>query len=162
MGSLESRRSKTRLGIQLMPPAPDTPLGLLFARLVDWMPIFEFEELMRGYFSSKRPQAEIADFRAKRGALKTLRDEVSPVLHHVKFVKAKGEIRFALNNAVPDCWLRERPAAKPQGLEVTVAQSREQHYLGKALNEKGISPGFIGLPDKASSKAFADKMARGR
>jgi hypothetical protein len=84
------------------------------------------------------------------------------VLHHVKFVKAKGEIRFALNNAVPDCWLRENPAAEDQGLEVTVAQSREQHYLGRALNEKGISPGVIGLPDTASSKAFADSMARGR
>jgi len=70
-----------------MLPAPDTPLGLLFARLADWNPISDFEQAMQSYFSGKRSQAEIADFRAKRGALKILRDEVTPVLHHLKFVK---------------------------------------------------------------------------
>jgi hypothetical protein len=145
-----------------MPPAPDTPLGLLFARLADWNPISDFEQAMQGYFSSKRSQAEIADFRAKRGSLKILRDEVTPVLHHLRFVKAKGEVKFALNNTIPDCWLRESPEAKPQGLEITVAQSREQHYLGRELNEKRMGRGFLGLPDNASSKAFSDSLARPR
>jgi hypothetical protein len=126
------------------------------------MPISEFEALLHSYFSGERSPAELADYRAKRGAAKALRDEVAPVLRHVKFVKAKGEIKFTLNNAVPDCWLRDSPSAAPQGLEVTVAQSREQHELGKALNERKISPGFIGLPDTAPSKAFTDKMARER
>lgn len=145
-----------------MLPAPDTRLERLFARLAEWMPIADFEALMRSYFSGERSKSEIADFRAKRGALKKLRDEVAPVLSHVQFVEAKGEIKFALNNSVPDCWLRTNPEAEPRGMEVTVAQSREQHHLGRQLNEKGISPGFIGLPDTASSKAFADKLARGR
>jgi len=146
----------------MMLPAPDTPLGFLFARLARWNTISAFEQAMRNYFLGQRSQAEIADFRAKRGVLKTLRDEVTPVLHHLKFVNAKGEVKFALNNTVPDCWLRESPEAKPQGLEVTVAQSREQHYLGRELNEKRIGRGFLGLPDNASSKAFSDKLARPR
>jgi hypothetical protein len=82
-------------------------VGLLFARLAGRNSITDFEQAMQDYFSGRRSQAEIADFRAKRGALKTLRDEVTPVLHHLKFVKAKGEVKFALNNTVPDCWLRE-------------------------------------------------------
>jgi hypothetical protein len=143
-------------------PVPCTALGLLFSRLADWNSIVDFEQAMQDYFSGERSQAEIADFRAKRGALKVLRDEVSPVLHHLRFVKAKGEVKFALNNTVPDCWLREDPTGKPQGLEVTVAQSREQHYLGRELNEKRMSRGFLGLPDSASSKAFSDRLARPR
>jgi hypothetical protein len=143
-------------------PAPDTSLALLYARLADWNSIVDFEQAMHNYFSGKRSQAEIADFRTKRGASKVLRDEVSPVLHHLRFVKAKGEVKFALNNTVPDCWLREDPNGKPQGLEVTVAQSREQHHLGRELNEKRMSRGFLGLPDSASSKAFSDRLARPR
>jgi hypothetical protein len=142
--------------------APGTPLGLLFARLSDWSSIVDFDLAMHDYFSGNRSQAEIADFRAKRGPLKVLRDEVSPVLRHLRFVKAKGEIKFALNDTVPDCWVRERPNEKPQGLEVTVAQSREQHYLGRELNEKRMSRGFLGLPDSASSKVFSDRLAKPR
>lgn len=81
-------------------------------------------------------RAELADYRAKPGAVKKLRDEVVPVLHHVKFVKAKGDIRFELSSDLPDCWLRDKPNAAPQGLEVTVAQSREQQRLGQEMNEK--------------------------
>lgn len=143
-------------------PSPDTPLGLLFARLADWNSISEFEQAMQSYFVGKRSQAEIADFRAKRGASKTLRDEITPVLHHLKFIKAKGEVKFALNNTVPDCWLREGREARPQGLEITVAQSREQYHLGRELNEKPMGRGFLGLPDDASSKAFSERLARPR
>lgn len=116
---------------------------------------------MRDYFLGDRPKAEIADFRAKRGAVKVLRDEVAPVLHHIKFTKANGDIRFALDNTVPDCWLRE-PSGKTQGLEITVAQAREQHLLGKEMNDKGIGRGFIGIPDTASAKAFEERLAKPR
>jgi hypothetical protein len=143
-------------------PAPITPLGLLLARLADWNSIVDFDQAMHGYFSGKRSQAEIADYRVKRGALKALRDEVSPVWHHLKFVKAKGEVKFSLSNTVPDCWLRENQNAEPQGLEVTVAQSREQHYLGRELNDKRMGRGFLGLPDSASSKEFSDRLAKQR
>jgi hypothetical protein len=96
------------------------------------------------------------------GAVKKLRDEVVPVLHHVRFVKAKGDIRFELNDGVPDCWLRDNLNAPPQGLEVTVAQSREQHRLGQEMNETGIAPGFLGLPDDASEKVFKERLMRAR
>lgn len=143
-------------------PDPHTNLGRLFARLTGWMSLSEFEQILADYFNSKRSAAELADYRAKRGAVKKLRDEVVPVLHHTKFVKAKGDIRFELNSEVPDCWLRDNPDALPQGLEITVAQSREQHLLGLEMNEKGIGRGFLGLRDDAPAKAFKERLARQR
>jgi hypothetical protein len=38
-------------------PAPDTALGLLFARLADWNSIVDFEQAMQDYFSGKLSQA---------------------------------------------------------------------------------------------------------
>jgi hypothetical protein len=125
-----------------MTPDSDTPLGLLYSRLKNWISISDFKTAMNDYFVGPRSAAEITAYRAKRGALKKLRDEVAPVLHHVKFIKAEGEIRFELGNNVPDCWLRNNPSEEPQGVEVTVAQSREQHYLGEELNEKRMGRGF--------------------
>jgi hypothetical protein len=141
---------------------PVSTLERLFTRLSGWMPLAEFEQMLADYFSGTRTQAEIADYRAKRGRLKKIRDEVVPVLHHIKFVKAKGDIRFELNSGVPDCWLREAPTATPQGLEITVAQSREQHLLGKELNEKKFGRGYLGLPDDAPVKTFKERLARPR
>ncbi len=127
------------------------------------MSLADFEQDLATYFDGPRPEAEIADYRAKRGAAKKLRDEVVPVLHHIKFTKAKGEIRFQLNSDIPDCWLRDTPNATPQGLEVTVAQSREQQRLGQLMNEtKGMVPGFLGLPDGAPEKLYKERLARGR
>ena len=127
------------------------------------MSLADFEQTLATYFDGSRPEAEVADYRAKRGAAKKLRDEVVPVLHHIKFTKAKGEIRFQLNSDVPDCWLRDTPNATPQGLEVTVAQSREQQRLGQLMNEtKGMVPGFLGLPDGAPEKLYKERLARGR
>ncbi len=145
-----------------MLPDQDTNLGRLFARLTEWMSLFEFEQILADYFNGKRSAAELADYRAKRGAVKKLRDEVVPVLHHIKFVKAKGDIRFELNSEVPDCWLRDNPEAPLQGLEITVAQSREQHLLGQELNEKGIGRGFLGLPDDAPARSFRERLAQPR
>ena len=105
-----------------MLPNLDTPLGVLFARLANWMSLSDFEQALDNYFKGARSRAELADYRAKRGAARQLRDEVVPVLHHIKFVKAKGDIRFELNSEVPDCWLRDDPKAPPQGLEISVAQ----------------------------------------
>ncbi len=146
-----------------MVPNPDTTIGRLYARLTDWISLAEFEQALADYFSEPRPAVELADYRAKRGAVKKLRDEVVPVLHHVKFVKAKGDIRFELSSDVPDCWLRDNPNAAPQGLEVTVAQSREQQRLGQEMNEKkGVVPGYLGLPDDAPEKVFKERLARSR
>jgi hypothetical protein len=142
---------------------PETALGRLYAQLSDWLALEEFERALAAYFAGPRPAAELADYRAKRGTAKKLRDEVVPVLHHVQFIKAQGEIRFELNNEVPDCWLRDDPAAVPRGLEVTVAQSREQQRLGQRMNEtRGMVPGHLGLPDDAPEALYEHRLARGR
>lgn len=146
-----------------MLPGPDTPLGRLYNRLSDWMPLEHFERALADYFEGPRSAAELADYRAKRGNVKKLRDEVVPVLHHVRFTKAQGEIRFELNNDVPDCWLRGGPNEAQQGLEITVAQSREQQRLGRLMNEtKGMVPGYLGLPDDASEAHYKTRLERGR
>jgi hypothetical protein len=141
-----------------MNPKLTTPLGNLYCLLKDWMPISDFETAIKDYFAGARSKAELADYRAKRGHSKKLRDEVVPALRYIKFVKAKGEIKFELGDGVPDCWLRDNPSADPQGIEVTVAQSREQYHLGKELNEKGEGRGFLGLSDNDSSQAFATRL----
>src|SRR5271165_4851202 len=98
-----------------MMPVSNTPLDLLLSRLRKWLSISDFDTTMNEYFLSPRSAAEIADYRAKRGALKKLRDEVTPVLHHFKFIKAKGDIRFELGDTVPDCWWRSSSSAESQG-----------------------------------------------
>ncbi len=108
-----------------MQPATETSLALLFSRLKDWISVSDFQRVMNAYFLGNRSHQEVADYREKRGALKKLRDEVTPVLHHLQFNRTSGEIRFELGGAVPDCWLRDHHNAPPQGIEVTVAQSRE-------------------------------------
>jgi hypothetical protein len=68
-----------------------------------------------------------------------------------------------LNSDVPDCWLRDNPNATPQGLKVTVAQSREEQRLGQQMAEtKGMVPGFLGLPDDAPEKIYKERLGRGR
>jgi hypothetical protein len=137
-------------------------LTTLYARLAKWTAISEFETILADYFNGPRTAAELADLRARRGSLKKLSDEVIPVLHHIQFTKAKGELRFSLNDQVPDCWFREDSSSQPQGIEVTVAQGRERQLLGKELNEKGTGRGFLGLPDEAPSEAFSRKLAHPR
>lgn len=142
---------------------PDTSLGRLYSQLSGRMSLADFERALLDYFDGPQSEAELADYRAKRGAAKKLHDEVVPVLRHVRFTKAKGNIRFELSDDVPDCWLRESPIAAPQGLEVTVALAREQQRLGQQMNEtKGIVPGFLGLPDDASATLYKERLARGR
>jgi hypothetical protein len=127
------------------------------------MALDDFERALKDYFEGPRSEAELADYRAKRGVAKKLRDEVVPVLHYVKFTKVCGEIRFELNNDVPDCWLRNNPAASPLGLEVTVAQSREQQRLGQQMSKtKGIVPGYLGLPDDAPEAIYKERLERAR
>lgn len=142
---------------------PNTPLGKLLTRLESWTPIPAFAAAMDAYFKSDRPEPEVAGMRAKSGVVKKLRDEVTPVLHHVKFVKAKGEVRFPLDNHVPDCWLRAGPNAAPQGIEVTCALAREQALLGQQMNKtRGIVAGFMGLPDEAPGAVYKERLAGGR
>jgi len=137
-------------------------LSTLLDRLTDWTPIPEFEASMASYFSGPRSTAEVQTYRSRSGSQKKLRDELTPVLHHFQFLKVEGEVRFALNDDVPDCWVRANASAVPHGMEVTIAQAREQHHLGKELNEKGVGRGFLGLPDSAPSAVFTARLARPR
>ena len=145
-----------------MKAAPDTPSGKLLSQLGSWMSILDFEQAMTAYFLGERSKEEVAAFRAKKGAMKKLRDEVSPVLHHIRFTQATGDIRFELNSNIPDCWLRANASAQPQGLELTCAQSYEQHILGEEMNKGKVTPGFLGLPLDAKPKFAEAKLARGR
>jgi hypothetical protein len=123
------------------------------------MALDDFEQALVDYFTRPRSASDLADYRAKRGTAKKLRDEVVPVLHHVKFTKARGEIRFELNSDVPDCWLRGTSSAVPQGLEITVAQSREQQRLGQLMNQtKGAVPGYLGLADDAPEALYQERL----
>jgi hypothetical protein len=159
---MPSRPPSAKSNKKLTASDSDSPLELLYAQLVHWMPIPEFEQAMQAYFLGARSKAEIEDYRAKRGVPKKLRDEIAPVLHHLKFAKATGEVRFELNSSVPDCWLRSAPEATPQGLEVTVAQSREQYHLAIEMNKTGFGRGFVGIADDATPQVVAEKMARPR
>src|SRR5260221_5495280 len=143
-------------------PVAGTPLSLLLSRLREWLPIPEFEAAMNAYFSGERSAAQLADYRAKRRDQKKLRDEVAPVLRHLRFTRAQGEVRFQLNDDSPDCWIRDDASAAAQGIEVTVALARAQQALGVELNERGISPGFLDLQDDAPTAAYLARRARGR
>ncbi|HEX4409065.1 MAG TPA: hypothetical protein VH206_09855 [Xanthobacteraceae bacterium] len=145
-----------------MPPDPNTHLGQLLIRLEDWMPIPEFVHAMDAYYKSDRPDNEVKAIRAKSNPAKKLRDEIGPVLHHVKFMKAIGDVRFPQDNDVPDCWLRASPHGTQHGVEVTCALAREQALLGKRMNTRGIVPGFLGVPDDAPQTVFEKKLERGR
>ena len=141
---------------------PYPALALLYSRLANWNFISDFQDALTEYFHGERCPAEIADYRARRGHLKKLRDEVVPVSSYVTFICFTGEIRFQLNDSIPDCWVRQTPTSNPLGMEVTVAQAREQQALGEELNTKGIGRGFLGLYDEASSTAFRERLSRPR
>jgi hypothetical protein len=149
-------------GQNLMPPPNDTSLDRLYASLGQWMTVATCEQAMQAYFKGLRTDGEIADYRTKRGLSKKRRDEVTPVQCHLRYIQATGEIRFELSDRVPDCWLRETTTATPQGLEVTVALSREQYMLGRELNEKRMGRGFLGLPDNADDETFSRRLASPR
>lgn len=131
-------------------------------RLQQWTTVEEFDEAVTAYFKSERSKEDIANYRSKRGSMKKLRDEITPVHRHVMFTQKQGEIRFALNDDIPDVWFRENSSASSCGMEVTVALSREQHYLGRELNEKGVGRGFIGIQDDAPIEDFDKKLNRNR
>jgi hypothetical protein len=89
--AMERERVAIVAEIETLQSAPgEQTAAIKVMRLSDWMALAEFEQALADYFNEPRPAAELADYRAKREAVKKPRDEVVPVLHHVKF-KAKGE-----------------------------------------------------------------------
>ncbi|MYZ49478.1 hypothetical protein [Propylenella binzhouense] len=133
----------------------------LLSRVRDWTPIPEFSSLMQAYFVSDRSEAEKARHREKKGDLKKVRDEIIPVFHHVLAMNLAGDVRFALNDAVPDCWIRTLNAPE-RGTEVTIALARAAYEQGRALNERGEAPGFLPFQDDAPAEAFRNAVTAER
>lgn len=114
-------------------------------------------------FTRPRSSKDLADFRESKKPWKKLNDEVSPTL---KFLAARndlsGRIRFPLDNSAPDCWFWPSDSAPPVGIEVTIAQARERWHLMKELNNQGLAPGFLGIPDDAPQAVFDQATGRNR
>lgn len=137
-------------------------LSRLYSRLQAWTANHELQTAVDEYFCGPRSSSEIADYRARRGQLKKLRDEIVPIRDYLKSLKFEGDVRFPLDNSVPDCWIRQDINSKPIGIEITVAQAREQHLLGEELNNNKLGRGFLGLNDGATSEAFRARLDKPR
>lgn len=121
-----------------------------------------FQSELNRLFRNPRSQTDIQLYREARKPWKKLADEVVPVSSYLQAVNiASGRVRFSLNDTTPDCWLLGF-GARPQGLEITVARSRERIMLAKELNTKGYGRGFLGLPDDAPSADFEKALSRPR
>jgi hypothetical protein len=148
-----------------MEPFDRIALAKFYSRLsaADGISVAKFQQDFRELFQRPRSIADLNGYRLARKPWKKLADEVSPVsrfprLRGIEF----GQIRFPLDDNPPDCWLWEQAGADPVGIGVTIALARERHHLTKELIEKGISPGFLGVPENAPEARFDGARKRGR
>ncbi len=101
-------------------------------------------------------------YRLAQGAVKKLRDEVSPVARFVRMHAApEDRIWFALSNSAPDCCVRHEGDGLRE-IEVTVAQARERLNVMTELNQTGTGRGYLGLSDDAQTEDFVAKMTQPR
>ncbi|KGE00715.1 hypothetical protein [Rhizobium sp. YS-1r] len=136
-------------------------LEKLLQRIVEWTPISDFHLLCDEYFTSSRPEEEIKNFRLGKSDLKKLRDEVVPALHFTKATRVSGQIKFALSDTVPDCWIEGMEAPQTvRGIEITRAQAASQYWLATELNEHGHGRGFLNIPDGSENAQFREALAK--
>ncbi|WP_342740062.1 hypothetical protein [Bradyrhizobium sp. B117] len=109
-GTFRLRVRGVALQDAFMLPNPDTAVGRLFARLSDWISLDEFEQALSDYFHGHLGTRSLQIIVPSAARSKSFEMKQ----HHVKFVKAKRNIRFELNDAVPYCWLRT--TEPPRGL----------------------------------------------
>ena len=101
-------------------------------------------------------------YRLARGAVKKLRDEVTPIARFVRTHAApKDRIWFALSASSPDCHVNHEGNGLRE-IEVTVAQARERLNVMTELNQTATGRGFLGLTDDAPTEDFVAKMAQPR
>ncbi|MFL4987194.1 MAG: hypothetical protein ACJ8DU_19480 [Microvirga sp.] len=138
-----------------------TTANYFCAQVRNWIEILDLRSALEKLLESRNSK-EVEDYRVGKGAWKKVRDEVVPVSDHLEFwSRTEGQVRFAMNDEFPDCTVRLNGSA-PIGLEVTIAQGKEDFFLAKELNKGKITPGFLGLQDTASKKKFHNAIARGR
>jgi hypothetical protein len=144
-------------------PSTEEALKRLRAKITTKISVGDFHDECEIFLNRKRGSEELSDTRLSRGPLKKIIDEVFPVRRFLLFREiSKGCLKFPLNNEIPDCWLWRDGAHTPLGIEVTVAQGRERHFLKSELDEKGIGRGFIGLQDDVCNADFKAALRKPR
>lgn len=121
------------------------------------VPASELTELLRAAFEGERSAEDVDDYRLGKRPWKKLRDEVSPISAFLNFNSMQGNVRFPLDNNVPDAWFTPADEA-PIGIEVTRALGRTDYELSKELVREGVGPGFLGLQDDAPQADFDHQL----
>jgi hypothetical protein len=128
-------------------------------------PIAILQDALTQLLDAERSEAEMVDWRLRRGKLKKVCDEIIPVARLMRYLGAKrGTLRFPLDSKVPDCFWTPSSAGRPIGIEVTIAQGRGRHILAEELVRAprgGITRGFVSLQDgapKAQVKATKESQ----
>jgi hypothetical protein len=120
------------------------------------------EEFLSCYdelFSFVHSSGLTADYRAARGRLKCLRDEITPAVRFIRLHAAPGDqVQFSMSSEVPDCIISHREPRWDRTVEITVAQARERFHLMTELNETGTGRAFTGLVDDNSTSEFLSVM----
>lgn len=148
------------------PPIPfDTAaLKALEAALssAEGMDIGAFLATLDEHFARPRSKADIQAFREGKKPWKKLADEVMPVAAYLRQTNTTGRIRFPLNDQPPDAWLLKTKSNAEIGIELTRVLARPKRELAKALPERGVGPGFLCLPDDATTDTYRRAVERGR
>ena len=108
------------------------------------VPTSGLTELLSAAFKGERGAKDVDDYRLGTRPWKKLRDEVSPVSAYLNFKGLEGNVRFPLDNKVPDAWFTPDGGA-PVGIEVTRALGRTDYELAREMVRDGIGRGFLGL-----------------
>jgi len=125
--------------------------------------VLEFNACFYRLLDHLRSQMMIPDYRAGKGTLKRLREEVAPTSHYLRSSNAQYEkIQFPLNNGDHDCKVWDRSSQKSKTIEITAAKGAERYYLMTELNEFGHAPGFLGLSNNADRQMFKKLLSRDR
>jgi hypothetical protein len=148
-----------------MEPFNIQALDKFYARISaqDGVTVHDFQSELADLLERPRSDNDLESCRLSRGPWKRFTDEVCPMSRFLRIQNVPtGRIRFSLNDNPPDCWLWNEMQVARTGVEITIAQGRERHYLAKESIKGGISPGFLGIPDKAPKADFERAVKRGR
>lgn len=126
----------------------------------DGVDIEELLATLEEHFARPRSSADVQAFREARKPWKKLADEVVPVAAFFRQTGAAGRVRFPLNDQPTDAWVRQPGSDCEAGIEVTRVLARSKVETAKSIPEKGVVPGFLGLPDDAPPSAY--KQAKDR
>jgi hypothetical protein len=104
------------------------------------------------------------DMRLARGRVKSLCDEIAPMIHFLRSHATDSEsVQFPLNDGPIDCTVFHRDGSKRQ-VQITGAQRRARLNIMTELNRtpKKIGRGYIGVTDDRPTTEFRRAMAKER